>query len=613
MPTTTTTTVSAPGKVLLAGGYLVLEQPNIGLVFAANNCCFHATIGVTTVTTATLSSSLLLSHDADDSDDSNRLSIEVHSPQFHAIYEYWLTWTTTTTTFLDNDYDNDDDDYDDTNDNDLLVQLLPKSNNYDNRNIFIEKTLSTVFAFILYQMDYHIPTFLAFVTSNNDDVIHTNTLGIKLRADNDFYSQMHHLEACGMALTPGNMARLDPFLPCPISKSKNQNGNKVIVNKTGMGSSAALVTSLVGSLLVYFGIVTLPTSTSTNSNDVNVNNIHNYGVQIVHNLSQICHSIAQGKVGSGFDVASACFGSLAYTRFHPDLIASNIRSFTNTNTNMSSNIASIVTDVDRWDYTRKELSLPRGIELLMADVCGGSESPSMAKRVMSWRRKAVGAAAAASAEGLDDSYSNAHDIWDRLKKGNEEVLHILQQFPPDLGVTGVKLSALSSSEWKDLIAPSNSADKIDDSCSSSLLSSKLDFTKEETEILHNLNALHDVLIQNRTLLKSLGGAAGGVPIEPDSQSSIANVTQKVNGVIACGVPGAGGFDALYVLYLKGDETDSGKSDVVRDEIAQVWETIGKSQDDVKNDNVRVCPLTVNCSNNIGEWCGVRNSSDSLGW
>lgn len=30
-----TTTVSAPGKVLVAGGYLVLDRPNVGVVLAA--------------------------------------------------------------------------------------------------------------------------------------------------------------------------------------------------------------------------------------------------------------------------------------------------------------------------------------------------------------------------------------------------------------------------------------------------------------------------------------------------------------------------------------------------------------------------------------------------
>ena len=37
-------TMSAPGKVLIAGGYLVLEKPNQGVVLAAEGCRFHTTV-----------------------------------------------------------------------------------------------------------------------------------------------------------------------------------------------------------------------------------------------------------------------------------------------------------------------------------------------------------------------------------------------------------------------------------------------------------------------------------------------------------------------------------------------------------------------------------------
>lgn len=38
---------------------------------------------------------------------------------------------------------------------------------------------------------------------------------------------------------------------------------------------------------------------------------------IAHNLAQFVHCLAQGKVGSGFDVSAAVFGSQLYTRFNP--------------------------------------------------------------------------------------------------------------------------------------------------------------------------------------------------------------------------------------------------------------------------------------------------------
>ena len=66
------------------------------------------------------------------------------------------------------------------------------------------------------------------------------------------------------------------------------------------------MTSLVGALCVHFGISSL--------ND-------NHGLTIIHNLCQFCHSLAQGKIGSGFDVSSAVFGTHIYKRFSPSIIS----------------------------------------------------------------------------------------------------------------------------------------------------------------------------------------------------------------------------------------------------------------------------------------------------
>lgn len=62
----------------------------------------------------------------------------------------------------------------------------------------------------------------------------------------------------------------------------DENG-KVCVHKTGLGSSAALTTSLAAVLLEYFGVIQW---SSPNSADL----------QLVHRLTQALHFIAQGKV-----------------------------------------------------------------------------------------------------------------------------------------------------------------------------------------------------------------------------------------------------------------------------------------------------------------------------
>lgn len=78
--------------------------------------------------------------------------------------------------------------------------------------------------------------------------------------------------------------------------------------KTGLGSSAALVASLVGALFGFFGLIT-PSSSGAKS--VAQSTIKD----IAHITAQFAHCDAQGKIGSGFDISAAFYGSQRYTRF----------------------------------------------------------------------------------------------------------------------------------------------------------------------------------------------------------------------------------------------------------------------------------------------------------
>jgi len=82
------------------------------------------------------------------------------------------------------------------------------------------------------------------------------------------------------------------------------------VHKTGMGSSAALITSLVSALLIYFETIT----------ETDFANLEGDGRRLAHNAAQFVHCLAQGKVGSGFDVSAAVFGSQIYRRFEPAVL-----------------------------------------------------------------------------------------------------------------------------------------------------------------------------------------------------------------------------------------------------------------------------------------------------
>jgi phosphomevalonate kinase len=80
---------------------------------------------------------------------------------------------------------------------------------------------------------------------------------------------------------------------------------------SGLGSSACLVTSLVASLVSFFNAIQIPTKTAPTDPAA---------LNYVHNLAQFCHCLAQGKIGSGFDVSSATYGSHRYVRFSKEVL-----------------------------------------------------------------------------------------------------------------------------------------------------------------------------------------------------------------------------------------------------------------------------------------------------
>lgn len=68
-----------------------------------------------------------------------------------------------------------------------------------------------------------------------------------------------------------------------------------------------MVTSLVAGLLLHLS--------GADQKDLDHNTLNLY-----HNVAQYAHSRAQGKVGSGFDVSSAIFGSQVYYRFSTECL-----------------------------------------------------------------------------------------------------------------------------------------------------------------------------------------------------------------------------------------------------------------------------------------------------
>ncbi len=116
------------------------------------------------------------------------------------------------------------------------------------------------------------------------------------------------------------------------------------VVKSGLGSSAAIAVATIDSVMKLYGMGTCEN-------------------EALHKLSQLAHNLASGKIGSGFDVATAVYGSIVYSRYSPDIIDSFPKDYT------SDDVTKIVRS--KWDYTVEPLQMPRLFWLSFAKIVGG--------------------------------------------------------------------------------------------------------------------------------------------------------------------------------------------------------------------------------------------------
>lgn len=138
------------------------------------------------------------------------------------------------------------------------------------------------------------------------------------------------------------------------------------------------------------------------------------GLRILHNLAQASHSHAQGKVGSGFDIASAVYGSCLYKRFSPSLLSA-------LPSPGAPGFASALKDLvegPTWDteIRKAAIKMPAGLRLVMCDVDCGSETPGMVKQVLKWRA---------------ENQAEADEIWGKLQTGNEALAAELTRLATD--------------------------------------------------------------------------------------------------------------------------------------------------------------------------------------
>ncbi|KAJ3319626.1 phosphomevalonate kinase [Boothiomyces sp. JEL0866] len=374
---------STPGKVLICGGYLVLDQAYSGIVCALD-ARFHVEI-----------------HEEQPTSGDN-LVFEVHSPQFtdgYWKYEY----------------------------------------NYSSDHLFSSGTNTFLQTVLKYTLKY---------ISGKKSLCPAKFI-VVVQADNDFYSQLEYLETAEL---PVNLDSLKS-----IPKFNKSNCSITNVHKTGLGSSAALVSALVSSLLLHFRVV-----------QVYNNEIGKEELEKIEHLAQ-CKTVVDFRLpllGAG------------------------------------------------WDSVVSEFKLPPGVILQLGDVNCGSNTPKMVSKVLDWRLKNPEASKAA---------------WDEISHYNKVVISEFKAL--------VEIELNYKKEYYEVIQTV-----------SAIIPAKWCSCADTHGMIASLLLIRSAFVKIRKLLKEMGELAK-VQIEPDQQTDLLNKSMEIEGVLASGVPGAGGYDAIFCLII----------------------------------------------------------------
>jgi len=472
---------TAPGKVLIVGGYLVLQEGIRGYVVSTSSR-FHARVEWVPYAASAAPAPI-----------AGRVRVSVRSPQFGEVWEYDLPSAGAC----------------------ALEPVLRDSEGKARRNPYVEYAIEVATAAVAGGMGVE-----ALHAVLADAAVGGRALCVSVEADNDFYSQRAALLARGLPVCRASLQALPPRTPCPVHPTTG----KAIVAKTGLGSSAALVTSVSAATLALLAGV-LPSSS------------------LVHAVAQVAHGLAQGKVGSGFDVASASFGSIAYDRVPPIVLGALMSAADACIRGPDAGAESVQSLGQQvqgagegeeggsggWKFRATPFQLPPGLALALADVAGGSETPGMVRDVLAWK------AAQATAEGCDQDGGPA--LWRELAGCNVAVAHSLSVLDAMAarmtasGPGGVAAYFAALGRAAGGSSPANAPPSSD-----------------AESIPAALVAISSSFAAARTALRRLGEEAG-VPIEPREQGELADATLALPGVLAAGVPGAGGYDALFAIIV----------------------------------------------------------------
>lgn len=219
-----------------------------------------------------------------------------------------------------------------------------------------------------------------------------------------------------------------------------------------------------------------------------------FNVNDAHRLAQYSHAAAQQRQGSGFDVACAVYGSHLFSR--RALCIDQLSLFEPLHAKPNDICLDVPTS---WEF------FPH-LFIVLAHIEGdhGTNTPGAVRAVQAWKQQS----------------SESQALFGKLVNANESFLE--------------QLAAMGAIARQDREA--------------FCIELELFLKAEESSLESQVATLQHTFLAIRKLLRMIGKQSH-VEIEPDCRTTLCDNLMQHRSVLAAGIPGAGGYDDVFLLVL----------------------------------------------------------------
>lgn len=235
-------------------------------------------------------------------------------------------------------------------------------------------------------------------------------------------------------------------------------------------------------------------------------------------MAQLAHCKAQGKIGSGFDISAAVFGSQVYIRRDPQSLSETI---TVVDKVTPSELYSIVSK-SPWSGVQRKFLLPPGLHLILGECGKDMHTVTSVRKVIEWRNQHRQESTAIFTE-LDENNRRVIELFTKLHE-------LASNYTDSYNAARILCSQYTPSEWRSQAKQAN-------------------LDENALAVLSVFEDLRESFFKVRANLREAGNKAG-TPIEPSEMTELLDYSMNnVPGILIAGCPGGSSCRSPQLFYL----------------------------------------------------------------